>query len=765
MKFIQFILLFLVYNHLQSQTCILKFSGKVSDPHENSGLEFANLYIEETGRYAQTDSTGFYLFENLCPGAYHLIINHLGCEARKVFFYLNKDSVGNFELEHHEHFLQTVTVQSHRGNSASQTQNTINANEISRLAGSSLSQIVQQIAGVSSTKNGSTISKPVIHGMSGNRIGILNNGIVLAGQQWGTDHAPEIDPFASDNITVIKGVDALAYGGNNLGGLVLLEHGKIGKDPHLHSHNLFSYQTNGNQIALSTRIEQSKKKFDWRITGGYKISGDHKTPSYFLTNTGSREYTGSILIIKDLSSTKNFKQFFSIYHTELGILRGAHIGNLTDLKAAIGRDTPFFTKDNFSYTISSPYQKVSHYFYKGTHQWQSGKKYTEWTYSAQLNHRREYDVRRGSLSETPALNLLMQSYFIELKQKREIGKQNLFFGIQQKVNYNFNQPGTGIFPLIPDYWLNNSGTFFQWSYQLSNTLFEFGSRYDFNLFSVKSFVSRVPLIEKAKNHVFHNSSFATGIKQKLFTGWTARLNAGYTARSPEVNELYSSGLHQAVAGIEEGNPNLNKEFSIKGIITNTFNLREDLIFETSIYSQRINDYIYLEPQNEYRLTIRGAFPVYKYNQTDATIYGVDALGRFEFYTHWQWLGQISYIKMRDVVNHQSLVNTPPVQLFSSLKFQQKKIPAFGYLSAEINTRYLFRRSDIRDDQDFMPTPDGYLLLGAELTSDFSIRHHNFKCALRCENLLNTTYRDYLNRLRYFATEQGRNVSISLKFEL
>jgi hypothetical protein len=86
---------------------------------------------------------------------------------KKYFFYLNKDSVGNFELEHHEHFLQTVTVQSHRGNSASQTQNTISANEISRLAGSSLSQIVQQIAGVSSSKNGSTISKPVIHGMSG----------------------------------------------------------------------------------------------------------------------------------------------------------------------------------------------------------------------------------------------------------------------------------------------------------------------------------------------------------------------------------------------------------------------------------------------------------------------------------------------------------------------------------------------------------------------------------------------------------------------
>ncbi|MBK8641155.1 MAG: TonB-dependent receptor [Saprospiraceae bacterium] len=765
MKFFQLIILILIGNHLLAQKCTFTFSGKVYDPHENSGLEFVNLYFEETGRYTQTDSTGYFLFENLCPGTFHLTINHLGCETKKVFFNLLGDSIANFELEHHEHFLQTVTVQSHRANSASQTQNTINSNEISRLAGSSLGQIVQQITGVSSVKNGSTISKPVIHGMSGNRIGILNNGIALAGQQWGTDHAPEIDPFASDHITVIKGVDALAYGGNNLGGLVLLEHGKIGKDPHLHSHNLFSYQGNGNQFALSSRLEQSKKKFDWRLTAGYKISGDHKTPGYYLTNTGSREYTGSFLIIKDFSPGKNTKHFLSIYHTELGILRGAHIGNLTDLKTAIGRDTPFFTKNDFSYSIESPFQKVSHYFYKGTHQLQKGKQFTEWSYAAQLNHRREYDVRRGNLSKTPALDLLMQSYFTEIKKKIELGNKNIFFGIQQKFNYNFNQPGTGIFPLIPNYLFNNSGAFIQGSYQVSNTLLELGSRYDFNLLSVNTFASRVPRIEEVKNHSFHNVSIATGVKQRLIEGWTARLNTGFTSRSPEVNELYSSGLHQAVAGIEEGNPMLSKEFSLKTILTNTFNLREDLIFETSLFAQRINNYIYLEPQNEYRLTIRGAFPVFKYNQTDANIYGIDALSRFEFFRHWQWLGQFSYIKMIDLVKDQALVNTPPVQLFSSVKYQQEKIPFFGFISAEMNARYVFRRSDIKDDQDFMSTPSGYCLLGAEITSDFSISNHKVKFAIRCENLLNVVYRDYLNRLRYFANEEGRNLAISLKFDL
>ncbi|MBK8402877.1 MAG: hypothetical protein IPL25_01970 [Saprospiraceae bacterium] len=83
----------------------------------------------------------------------------------------------------------------------------------------------------------------------------------------------------------------------------------------------------------------------------------------------------------------------------------------------------------------------------------------------------------------------------------------------------------------------------------------------------------------------------------------------------------------------------------------------------------------------------------------------------------------------------------------------------------MNARYVFRRSDIKDDQDFMSTPSGYCLLGAEITSDFSISNHKVKFAIRCENLLNVVYRDYLNRLRYFANEEGRNLAISLKFDL
>ena len=52
-------------------------------------------------------------------------------------------------------------------------------------------------------RNGSGISKPVIHGLFGNRVTILNNGITQSGQQWGNDHAPEIDPFVADHLSCL----------------------------------------------------------------------------------------------------------------------------------------------------------------------------------------------------------------------------------------------------------------------------------------------------------------------------------------------------------------------------------------------------------------------------------------------------------------------------------------------------------------------------------------------------------------------------------
>ena len=70
---------------------------------------------------------------------------------------------------------------------------------------------------------GNKVAKPVIHGMFGSRVGIIYDGVMLENQQWGQDHAPNIDLNAFDRIRVIKGSSVLKYSGSNPGGLIIID--------------------------------------------------------------------------------------------------------------------------------------------------------------------------------------------------------------------------------------------------------------------------------------------------------------------------------------------------------------------------------------------------------------------------------------------------------------------------------------------------------------------------------------------------------------
>jgi len=77
--------------------------------------------------------------------------------------------------------------------------------------------------------------------------------------------------------------------------------------------------------------------------------------------------------------------------------------------------------------------------------------------------------------------------------------------------------------------------------------------------------------------------------------------------------------------------------------------------------------------------------------------------------------------------------------------------------------YFFKQNRITAEQDFLLPPDGYALVGFQAAKDFSLGKNQLKIALKVDNLLNTTYRDYLNRLRYFADEAGRNVRLNVRY--
>ncbi len=762
--FILFISIFVV-NGLFAQDCNLTLIGKILDKGSGIALPFTVVYVDEVERGAVSDDNGLFKVENLCAGDYHLEISHVGCEPEMIYVNLKRDTIIDIKLHHHTELLDEVVVHGSKDDNSAQASSTISQADIVKDGDKNLSDILEKITGVSVLKNGSGISKPVVHGLFGNRVAILNNGITQAGQQWGNDHAPEIDPFAADHLSVVKGASALAYGGNSLGSVILVESGDFENDPHLQGQVNYGFQTNGRGHTLNAKLEQNAKYLAWRMIGTVKQKGDAHTPSYFLTNTGNKEANFALQLEKEFSQRWHNKFYYSIFNTEIGVLRGSHIGNTTDLESAFLQEQPFFTTDTFSYQINAPNQKVQHHLLKlESKYFLSDEKVLNFKYGGQLNNRKEFDVRRSGRSETPALNLNQFQHFLEAVYNQNFNNDYLLkTGLQFNLVDNANLPGTGILPLIPNFLTYNPSAFLILQKENKKRFWEVGGRYDLKIYDVDAISNTTPRVIENLDHQFHNFGLSSGLKYKFSKAFKIGTNLGYMLRAPEVNELYSNGLHQGVSGIEEGNRDLNPEKSLKLVATVDWFYKKKLFAQALGYAQSVSNFIYLQPQGT-RLTIRGAFPVFAYQQADATIAGLDFQVTYEPTQRLKIVNKYAMVRGQNRTDDLPLIYMPADNFSSAWQYNFKSTDRFKNPFFALSGKMVARQNRLEEGQDFLPTPDGYTLINSKIGITIPLEHSSLDFALVVDNLLNTQYRDYLNRLRYFADEQGRNFRIRVNWK-
>lgn len=778
-----------------SQECRSVLSGQIMDYHNKTPLEGASVLILENNLETSSVEDGMFRIPNLCPGKYTLEVSHPECLTILMDVKVDGNSEITITLEHHLEELDEVKVVGNiiRDKTNSAQEETLKIQDLEQYSAGNLGDALKELGGVTSLNTGANIVKPAIHGLNGSRVLVLNDGVRMQDMEWGDEHAPTIDINSAGTVSVIKGASALQYGGDAIGGVIVAEQARVPLKDTIYGKTILNGVSNGRGGNLVTELTKAYGT-GWFVKGqaSYKRLGDHEAPDYVLSNTGVQEIAATLQLGKH-QFTWGWDARYSYFNTEIAILRASHIGNVDDLIRSINSGEPSVIRP-FTYDLQNPRQEVTHHlgklkFYKRF----EGLGKLNLQYDFQSNRRFEYDIRRGERDNTPSIDLELTTHTLSTDFKWDTKDNlNILVGLMGRYQDNFANPDTGVRRLIPDYEKFDFASFLIGEYRVNNQfLVDAGLRYDYNRVDAQKYYRTSRWEERGYdvefqdlivedlgtqllvNPVldFHNISATLGGKYLTLNGSTLKFNYALAQRGPNPSELFSDGLHHSAARIELGDLRIKSETSHK--ITTSFEKDFSswgIIVEP--YANWIQNFIVLEPTSV-EFTVRGSFPVWEFRQTDARLLGFDVSAYSNWTEHWMTEHQFSLVKGKDIENDIALINMPAASTRNSITFS---MPKWNGFEASLESQYVFRQNETPDNifvfspeqqQDVIleinAPPGAYHLLAFRSKMEFSIFNKTkLTTSLAVNNLLNTNYRDYLNRQRLFADDLGRNFTLQLK---
>ncbi len=755
---------------IAQQPCAIHLSGIVQS---TEGEPISNVIIRDPKgkRALQSGNNGRFEISGLCSGPIALQLERLGYKSRIYTFDLSRDTSVVLMLQPDLIHIQDVEITGKQTGSMSGSLHRLSGEALAERKGTVLADALTGISGVSTIGMGSSIVKPVINGLHSNRILVLNNGIRQEGQQWGVEHAPEIDPFVADRLEVIKGAQGVRYGADALGGVVLVTADDIHMDKAIAGQVDVVGQSNGQGITLNASLEGSVRAvphLGWRIQSSGKKIGNYKSADYYLGNTGVREwnYSGTL----QYAHKKNkLEAYYSRFSTQLGIFAGAHVATVEDIQKRIENGRPFESYP-FGYGIRAPRQTVSHDLAKilWQHQFDADRS-LEAQYGFQRNHRKEFDLRRVASDEIPMADMVLTTQSLDLVYKHG----NSAWGIQSVVQVNNNTPGTGTTPIIPNFDNHTVGMFGNHQFHFHKLHVEMGARYDYRYFDVAGYrydyahpnedggLNQYLLTD---NKRFHNASGTVGILYHILPQFNWKSNIGLAWRAPSANELYSDGVHHGSGTYEVGNRNLVSEKGVKWVNTLLWNT-EKWNAVLDVYAQMLYDYIYAQPNpDSVRQTIRGTFPLFAYQQHDAFFFGTDLSLSYAPSEQFRYDLIASLVRAKNTTLNSYLPYIPSDRFTHGIRWN---IPFVGDSRPYVKLSHRFVASQTRYDvgSDYSSPPPAYHLFDFVAGKQIKIAtERDMHILLSVDNLFNTAYKDYMDRFRYFAHQMGRNVHLKLSYQ-
>ena len=765
------------------------FSGKITDAKTGKPVAATTIYITDVKIGSASDNEGNFIIKNIPDGNHLVEISHVGYTTIAENVTISGDTKKDFILTESVVENNAVIVTGVSG--ATQLKKVpfaiavLRRQDFFQNTSTNIIESLTKIGGVSTLSTGPAISKPVIRGLSYNRVLTVNDGVRQEGQQWGDEHGIEVDEASVSKIELLKGPASIIYGSDAMAGVVNIITNVPVQNNTIKANISSNVQTNNRLRTLNANIGGNKNGFNWNLYSSNKAAADYrnKYDGYVYNSKFNEHNMGGYAGVNGDWGYSHL--LVSNFNLKAGLIEGERdIDGYFIKPVAGGGETRATDADFKSTTPQIPYQHIRHFKIAADNNIKIGKDHLTFNIGFQRNQREEFgnidDLNERALYfDLKTVTYTAQYHVAEKKGwKTSIGVN----GMQQD---NTNK---GIEQLIPDYNLFDFGTYAYTKKEIKKITISGGIRYDTRNIDVKNLLDGNAIKGTAFKKSFSNISGSIGLAAQATDKLNFKLNIARGFRAPSIPELASNGAHEGTNRYEYGDAGLKSETSLQFDGGFDYSAEHLSIGISSFYNSFSNFIFYSKLEavggGDSLVNVNGdIIPAFKFNQRKASLVGLEA--KLDIHPHpLDWLhieNSFSFVSGRFAAALDGSKNIP---FIPAPKLVTELRSNFDHLKGAVHNFYVkleldntFTQRNIFTAYDTETKTKGYSLLNLGIGADFVNKKEQplFSLSLSALNITDVAYQNHLSRLKYAAENlatgrtgvfnMGRNFSIKLNVPL
>ncbi|MEO6253200.1 MAG: TonB-dependent receptor [Ferruginibacter sp.] len=768
-----------------SNTIYGSFSGTITDAKTGAAIEGVTIYIADIKSGTATDMAGHFIINNIPEGVHLVEVSHIGYGSVAENVDIKNNITKNYALT--ESIIENNAVVVTGVTGATQLKkvpfavSVMRKEDFFRNTSSNIIESLTKISGVSTLATGPAISKPVIRGLSYNRVLTINDGVRQEGQQWGDEHGIEVDEASVNKIELLKGPASIIYGSDAMAGVVNIITNVPVPVNTIKANLSSNYQTNNNLSTLNLNIGGNKNGVNWNIYTSNKAAGDYKN-KYDGRVFNSKFTENNIGGYAGFNGKWGFSHLLvSNFNLKAGLIEGERDNAGYFIKQLAGGLTERAGTEDFkASTPLIPYQHIRHFKIATDNNIKLGKNQLSFNIGFQQNQREEFGNPDNKEERSLFFDLRTITYTAQYRLGEMKGWKTSFGinGMQQK---NKNK---GVEQLVPDYGLFDFGVYAFTQKTINKISFSGGLRFDNRNVDAANLLEGSTIKADGFKKSFSNFSGSIGLAAQVTNSINLKFNIARGFRAPSIPELASNGAHEGTTRYEYGNNNLKSETSLQLDAGIDYSAEHISVGLSAFYNSFDNFIFYRKLEaaggGDSLVNVNGdLLTAFKFDQQKAVLTGLEAT--VDIHPHpLDWLHILNTFSLvsgqlrRPVEGNKFLPFIPASKLVTEFK------GSFNKLANNVHNFYVkfevdntFSKRNVFTTYNTETRSPGYTLLNAGIGADIVNKKNQtlFSLGFSAMNMGDVAYQNHLSRLKYAAENlatgrmgvfnMGRNFSIKL----